>query len=81
MAPAFLYGGGADKNIDPLDASGSTINKVLVGGAGKQNTFDGSIGRELLIAGLGAGSADDIMVRVWTGYTDSASSAMSYDSS
>jgi hypothetical protein len=48
--PALLFGG--DGN-DTLDASGSTANNVLVGGAGNETLIGGS-GRDLLIGGLGA---------------------------
>src|SRR5207244_7019680 len=67
-APAFLFGG--DGN-DTLDASGSTANNVLVGGAGA-DVLTGGSGRDLLIGGLGAdtlrgGGGDDILIG---GYTD-----------
>jgi FG-GAP-like repeat/RTX calcium-binding nonapeptide repeat (4 copies) len=66
--PAFLFGG--DGN-DTLDASGSTANNVLAGGAGIDSLTGGS-GRDLLIGGLGAdtlrgGGGDDILIG---GYTD-----------
>jgi hypothetical protein len=48
--PALLFGG--DGN-DTLDASGSTANNVLVGGAGNEVLVGGS-GRDLLIGGTGA---------------------------
>jgi hypothetical protein len=48
--PAFLFGG--DGN-DILDASGSTANNVLIGGAGNETLVGGS-GRDLLVGGLGA---------------------------
>jgi hypothetical protein len=48
--PAFLFGG--DGN-DTLDASGSTANNVLLGGAGNE-TLIGGRGRDLLIGGTGA---------------------------
>src|SRR5207253_7688024 len=48
--PAFLFGGDAN---DTLDASGSTANNVLVGGAGNDTLYGGS-GRDLLIGGPGA---------------------------
>jgi hypothetical protein len=48
--PAFLFGGDAN---DTLDASGSTANNVLVGGAGNDTLLGGS-GRDLLIGGTGA---------------------------
>jgi Ca2+-binding RTX toxin-like protein len=78
--PAFLYGGGTGHDV--LDASGSSANNVLVGGAGRNDLF-GGLGRDLLIAGLGAsklhaGSADDILIGGWTNY-DLTSTAMTYD--
>jgi Ca2+-binding RTX toxin-like protein len=48
--PALLFGG--DGN-DTLDASGSTANNVLVGGAGNDGLYGGS-GRDLLIGSFGA---------------------------
>jgi Ca2+-binding RTX toxin-like protein len=66
--PAFLFGG--DGN-DTLDASGSTANNLLVGGAGNETLYGGS-GRDLLIGGLGAdilraGSGGALLIG---GYTD-----------
>jgi hypothetical protein len=66
--PALLFGG--DGN-DTLDASGSTANNVLVGGAGNETLVGGS-GRDLLIGGSGsdilrAGSGGAILIG---GYTD-----------
>jgi hypothetical protein len=82
--PAFLYGGGLGKDTDVLDASGSTANNVLVGGAGKNNTLQGGKGQDLLIAGLGmstlnAGSTGDILIGGWTTYTDLTGTATTYD--
>jgi Ca2+-binding RTX toxin-like protein len=48
--PALLFGGDGS---DTLDASGSTANNVLVGGAGNETLIGGS-GRDLLIGGTGA---------------------------
>jgi hypothetical protein len=89
--PAFLYGGGTGKDIDTLDARGSSANNVLIGGAGKSNTLYGGLGvdsqgnpgRDILIAGLGAstlnsGVGDDILIGGWTDY-DLTSTAMTYD--
>jgi hypothetical protein len=61
--PALLFGG--DGN-DTLDASGSTANNALVGGAGNE-TLQGGSGRDLLIGGLGtdilrAGSGGAILI-------------------
>src|SRR5262249_12214399 len=61
--PALLCG--ADGN-DPLDASGSIANNIVVGGAGNDALYGGS-GRDLLIGGLGAdtlrgGGGDDILI-------------------
>jgi hypothetical protein len=66
--PALLFGG--DGN-DTLDASGSTANNVLAGGAGNDGLYGGS-GRDLLIGGAGAdvlraGSGGAILIG---GYTD-----------
>ncbi|HYT91905.1 MAG TPA: hypothetical protein VEL76_24540, partial [Gemmataceae bacterium] len=66
--PALLFGG--DGN-DTIDASGSSANNVLVGGAGA-DALSGGSGRDLLIGGLGAdtlrgGGGDDILIG---GYTD-----------
>ncbi len=66
--PALLFGG--DGN-DTVDASGSSANNVLVGGAGTDALTGGS-GRDLLIGGPGAdtvrgGGGDDILIG---GYTD-----------
>src|SRR5205807_682916 len=66
--PALLFGG--DGN-DTLDASGSSANNVLVGGAGNDWLYGGS-GRDLLIGGLGAdtlraGGGGAILIG---GYTD-----------
>ena len=78
--PAFLYGGGTGHDV--LDASGSTANNVLTGGAGTNDLYGGQ-GRDLLIAGLGAsklyaGLSDDILIGGTTKY-DLTSSAMTYD--
>lgn len=67
--PALLFGG--DGN-DTLDASGSSANNVLVGGAGSDWLYGGS-GRDLLIGGLGAdtlraGGGDDILIGGSTDY-------------
>jgi hypothetical protein len=67
--PALLFGG--DGN-DTLDASGSTANNILVGGAGNEAFFGGS-GRSLLIGGAGAdtlraGSGDAILIGGYTSY-------------
>jgi hypothetical protein len=67
--PAFLFGG--DGN-DTLDASGSTANNVLVGGAGNETLVGGS-GRDLLIGGKGAdtlraGSGGAILIGGTTDY-------------
>jgi Ca2+-binding RTX toxin-like protein len=61
--PAVLFGGSGN-NI--LDATGSTANNVLVGGAGSDR-LTGGRGRDLLIGGGGsdtltAGSGDDILI-------------------
>jgi Ca2+-binding RTX toxin-like protein len=67
--PAFLFGG--DGN-DTLDASGSTANNVLAGGAGNETLLGGS-GRDLLIGGTGAdtlraGSGGAILIGGTTDY-------------
>jgi hypothetical protein len=61
--PAVLFGG--DGN-DTLDASGSTANNILVGGAGNDSLLGGS-GRDLLIGGAGADTlrgndGDDLVI-------------------
>jgi Ca2+-binding RTX toxin-like protein len=61
--PAVLFGGDGNNT---LDASGSTANNVLVGGAGTDH-LTGGRGRDLLIGGRGsdtltAGSGDDILI-------------------
>jgi hypothetical protein len=66
--PALLFGGDGS---DTLDASGSTANNALVGGAGNE-TLQGSGGRDLLIGGQGAdilrgGGGGAILI---DGYTD-----------
>jgi hypothetical protein len=68
-APAFLFG---DAGNDTLDASGSSANNVLVGGAGNDVLQAGG-GRDLLIGGLGAdvlhgGGGDDILIGGTTAY-------------
>jgi PKD repeat protein len=80
--PAFLYGGGKGTDKDILDATGSTANNVLIGGAGTNQLFGGR-GRDLLIASLGrsqlnAGIGEDILIGGWTDY-DLSSAAMTYD--
>jgi hypothetical protein len=80
--PAYLYGGGGPGDKDVIDASGSTANNVLLGGAGSNKLF-GGLGRDLLIAGLGAaqlhaGSGEDILIGGWTDY-DLSSTALTYD--
>jgi hypothetical protein len=67
--PAFLFGG--DGN-DLLDASGSTANNVLEGGAGN-DTLKGGSGRDLLVGGTGAdvlhgNGGDDILIGGTTDY-------------
>jgi hypothetical protein len=67
--PALVFGG--DGN-DVLDASGSTANNVLVGGAGSDWLVGGG-GRDLLIGGLGADTVrgnggDDIIIGGTTTY-------------
>jgi hypothetical protein len=67
--PALLFGG--DGN-DSIDASGSSANNVLVGGAGNDGLRGGS-GRDLLIGGLGAdtlraGSGGAILIGGTTDY-------------
>ena len=67
--PAFLFG---DDGKDTLDASGSSANNVLHGGAGNDNLKAGS-GRDLLIGGLGAdvlqgNAGDDILIGGTTDY-------------
>jgi hypothetical protein len=67
--PAFLFGGDGS---DTLDASGSTANNVLVGGAGNETLIGGS-GRDLLIGGTGAdtlraGSGGAILIGGTTNY-------------
>jgi uncharacterized delta-60 repeat protein len=61
--PALLFGG--DGN-DTLDASGSTANNILLGGAGNDTLTAGS-GRDILISGPGAdvlhaGGGGDILI-------------------
>lgn len=67
--PALLFGG--DGN-DTLNAGSSTVNNVLVGGAGNDGLYGGS-GRDLLIGGLGVdvlrgGGGDDILIGDYTDY-------------
>jgi len=67
--PAYLFGG--DGN-DMLDASGSSANNVLVGGAG-QDWIWGGRGRDLLIGGTGAdqlrgNDGNDILIGGTTDY-------------
>jgi hypothetical protein len=80
--PAFLYGGGRGTDKDILNATGSTANNVLLGGAGT-NVLTGGLGRDLLIAGQGAaqlhaGTGEDILIGGWTDY-DLSSTALTYD--
>jgi hypothetical protein len=68
-APAFLFG---DDGNDTLDASGSSANNVLEGGAGN-DTLKAGRGRNLLIGGTGAdvlqgNSGDDILIGGTTDY-------------
>src|SRR5262249_50143847 len=61
-----------DDGKDTLDASGSSANNVLQGGAGSDNLKAGS-GRDLLVGGTGADvlqgtSGDDILVGGTTDY-------------
>jgi hypothetical protein len=67
--PAFLFGG--DGN-DLLDASGSTANNVMEGGAGN-DTLKGGSSRDLLVGGSGAdvlhgNGGDDILIGATTDY-------------
>src|SRR5262249_18089955 len=67
--PGFRSG---DDGKDTLDASGSSANNVLEGGAGSDNLKAGS-GRNLLVGGTGADvlqgtSGDDILIGGTTDY-------------
>jgi hypothetical protein len=62
-APALLFG---DDGNDTLDASDSSANNVLEGGAGN-DTLRGGSGRDLLVGGVGADllrgdAGDDILI-------------------
>src|SRR5262249_43492879 len=75
--PGFRSG---DDGKDTLDASGSSANNVLEGGAGSDNLKAGS-GRDLLVGGRGADvlqgtSGDDILIGGTTDY-DSNLAALS----
>src|SRR5262249_58785715 len=67
--PAILLGGDAG---DTLDAQGSTVANVLVGGAGNDTLLGGS-GNDILIGGLGndtlhGNGGDDILMAGTTRY-------------
>ncbi len=69
--PAILFGGDGNDN---LDASGSTANNILVGGAGNDTLHAGS-GRDILIGGGGAdvlyaGGGGDILIGGTTDWDD-----------
>jgi FG-GAP-like repeat/RTX calcium-binding nonapeptide repeat (4 copies) len=67
--PAILFGGGGG---DTLDAAGSTVANVLVGGAGN-DALSGGSGNDILIGGLGSdllhgNGGDDILIGGTTSY-------------